>query len=536
MKTNLVSLLSRLARVASLALVAFPFACLAQNKPATVQLGETNFYLIDLGPLIRKPLSTYRPNQSWAAPPRGLQTLGGVPFYLEGKLELTGMGPARDGRFEPVRIKAIPVGQKGQRLHVLHGTCYDDCEGIPIYKLVLHYADGQQRYHTWPTASICGTGTEPKETFSDLEDSNSVVAWAGSSPDTDRVGAAPVVSRTITQFPARPEIKSIELVSLFGRATPSIVALTLESNPAARETVSDNAEPPDDSSFRAELAVRVTDPQSGMGVPGVRVKLEVSDERRKFAFGEYDGDEQGRVVLEYPPRRIVSMHLQVSAPGRPLKLISVPRGDDGEFPRELTVKLGPGTRIGGVVKSDSGDAIEGARVRINGVIHDEAGQILPKELEVVRTDAKGAWSSMAVAQDFADLNFQLSHPEFLPAEFDQESEPNPAKGVTAATLLAGTALMTMKPGYRIDGTVKDSEGRPIPGAEVILRLNADAPTNQTTKADAAGTFKFVVLEMGDAQAVALARGFAPHLTTLGVNEGSKPLNSPWGPGSSSRGV
>ena len=344
MKTDLVLVPHRLVRVASLVtVVAFSTLAFAADKPAAIQRGDTNFCLVDLAPFIGKRLSEYKPNQSWAAPPRGLQTLGGVPFHIEGKLELTGMGAARDGRFYPSRLNAIRVSQKGQRIHLLHGTGYADTEGSLIYKLVLHYADGQQRsrylaygvhFRNWYL--------EPSEAFSDLEDPNSVVAWVGSSPDTDRVGAKLRLFRTTLTNP-RPdqEITSIDLVSMFGRATPAIVAITLENNPATKETVNDDVEATDESPFRAELAVRVTDAQTGAALPGARVKLKLSDERQQFAFGEYEGDGQGRLVLEYPPRRIVSMHLEVSAAGHLPKLVAIPRGDDGEFPRESGVKLDP---------------------------------------------------------------------------------------------------------------------------------------------------------------------------------------------------
>src|SRR5687768_5167690 len=143
------------------------------------------FHPVDLSAVLQRRLSTYKPSESWSAPPRGRQVLAGVPFEIEGKIEVTGLGSARDGKFFPTRVSGIKVGRKCDRLHVLHGTGYDDKDGSPAARLVLHYADGR----SYRVPLIYGVHTrnwyiEPSERTSALSDSNSVVAWSGSPEDS----------------------------------------------------------------------------------------------------------------------------------------------------------------------------------------------------------------------------------------------------------------------------------------------------------------------------------------------------------------
>src|SRR5687768_17808791 len=109
------------------------------------------FHPVDLSAVLQRRLSTYKPSESWSAPPRGRQVLAGVPFEIEGKIEVTGLGSARDGKFFPTRVSGIKVGRKCDRLHVLHGTGYDDKDGSSAARLVLrseeHTSELQSRLH-----------------------------------------------------------------------------------------------------------------------------------------------------------------------------------------------------------------------------------------------------------------------------------------------------------------------------------------------------------------------------------------------------
>ncbi len=68
-------------------------------------------------------------------------------------------------------------------------------------------------------------------------------------------------------------------------------------------------------------------------------------------------------------------------------------------------------------------------------------------------------------------------------------------------------LVHLKPGTRIAGIVRDSEGKPIAGAEVSALGSGDAPSFETFS-DAAGAFAFDFLSPGNYRIGAAAEGFA----------------------------
>src|SRR5262249_3979750 len=100
------------------------------------------FRVLDLKPHYDRLLSSFKPAESWALPPRGSQTFNGVTFFVEGKIELTGLGAARNNRFLPARVTGIPVHGRGRRLHLLHGAGYADADGAPMSEVLLRYEDG----------------------------------------------------------------------------------------------------------------------------------------------------------------------------------------------------------------------------------------------------------------------------------------------------------------------------------------------------------------------------------------------------------
>src|SRR6185503_1869883 len=80
------------------------------------------FRPLDLSKVYVNTFANYTVQQSWSVLPRGLQTLDGVPFQIEGKIEVTGIAAARNGEILPSRVAAIPIGRKIHRLFLLHGT------------------------------------------------------------------------------------------------------------------------------------------------------------------------------------------------------------------------------------------------------------------------------------------------------------------------------------------------------------------------------------------------------------------------------
>lgn len=412
------------------------------------------FQPIDLSRFIDKPLSTYRPNESWAAPPRGLQTLEGVQFEIVGKIEVTGLGSARDGRFYPSRVAGIPVERKAARVHVLHAAGYADQDGTPIVQVVMNYVDGQR--YAVPLSYGVHTRNwyvERNEKTAVVSDTNTMVAWRGSCPDTDRFGVTLRLFRSVIPNPSPDkEIKTIDLMSLFSRATPVIVAMSTESGAGSSFAPAKF----DDAPYRRELPVQFDPPTAAV------INVTATDANRTYKFGSYTNDAKGPIIIDYAPQ-MRRLQLAVNSSD----FLPAVTNLEKEFPKELVVKLNRGNSIGGFVRTRSGQPIKDAEVIVSQVTDDGAGEFVETDLAWVKTDAEGRWRIFSIiGTNFSKMNFAARHPEFIGADFQQF---NDASGnLSTEALLAGKAVLTLAKGASISGTVVDAAtGKPVPEFKMI---------------------------------------------------------------------
>ena len=154
--------------------------------------------------------------------PAGLHTLGGVRFDVRGMVQLRRV--AADCEAFPERV-SIPVGRRGSRLHLLHGTRWMADEDAMVAKVVVHFTDGPPsefaiRYgrHVRQADDIDRLGGCPE----------GQLAWR--SPAA--MGGAAHGSRLyVSMFRLGGEDRvadRIEYVSTLTRSAPFLVALTLD--------------------------------------------------------------------------------------------------------------------------------------------------------------------------------------------------------------------------------------------------------------------------------------------------------------------
>lgn len=282
----------------------------------------------------------------------------------------------------------------------------------------------------------------------------------------------------------------------------------------------------------------------GPGKPGpnwkyLRVTVVKADNQQPIAQAELTAENLQTEFGPHPLRTLVSDAQGVaqvplgSGTARTLKLRAAKEGfgneqvnwENGNIPTELTIKLAKALTIGGRVQDESGKPIADVAVQINGLTRDEVGQVVPVEYETVKTDAAGKWVWSRLPQNAGDLSFKLSHPEFMPAEYDQASPDNSTGKVASRdSLLGQQAVMVMEPGIRLEGTVVESTGQPISGAEVLLANGENLEKRQTRKTGADGRFSFVLFETAEAQLLVQARGLAPEQQAVTVERSLKPLS------------
>jgi hypothetical protein len=307
--------------------------------PPTNASSLPRFDPVVLDEFYQRQFVDYRPADSWAQVPRGETNFDGVPFLMFGKIDLTGLGRARDGEFQPPRVGEIPVARRATRLHLIHGASYDSPEGTPVACVLLRYETGEGRklflrygVHTrnWYV--------EANEADPALSDPLSLVIWNGTSRPNG-VGTPTRLFKTTFDNPLPgQEIRAIELLSLFARANAVILAITLEASPGTAPAVVTATEDNDDSELRREDFAPVLDADTGQPIPNATVRLSVIEGARTYRFGVYESDARGQIRIIYPPGRFQTFIVDMTAPGYSPAHFEI-LSDDGIFGSNLPVRL-----------------------------------------------------------------------------------------------------------------------------------------------------------------------------------------------------
>lgn len=159
--------------------------------------------------------------------PTGEQKLADVPFKIGEKMvHVKGAhSPAA-----PEKVEGIKVGEKFDRLHILHSTGYGNepavDDGTEIGAYVVHYADGTtERIPIVYGEDLRDWWVSPAKP--DVKRAR--VAWEGTNPAAEGMGAKIRLFRVewANPHPDR-EVATIDVVSKGLESDPFLVALTLE--------------------------------------------------------------------------------------------------------------------------------------------------------------------------------------------------------------------------------------------------------------------------------------------------------------------
>ena len=312
----------------------------APRNSASTPAANAKYRPISLDGFYQRRFADFSPGDSWAQVPQGETNFDGIPFLMFGKINLTGLGRARDGEFQPPRVGEIPVGHRASHVHLMHGASYDCPEDTPIASLLLRYESGETRsLFIRYGVHVRNWYVEATEVNTELTDPRSFVAWNGNTR-SDGGGKPTRLFKTTFDNPLPGKaIRSIDLLSLFARANAVILAITLEDgSDSAAETVPENSEQNDDSSYRRELVVRTVDADTSQPISSINVKLMVAEGTRTYRFGNYLSDERGAVRIAYPPGRFEKLMLEVASPGY-LSVNQEVTTEDGLFGPELRMQL-----------------------------------------------------------------------------------------------------------------------------------------------------------------------------------------------------
>jgi hypothetical protein len=171
--------------------------------------------------------------------PAGTHVYGGVPFDVEGRIQLMGQGLQQWKQVFPVSVKDIKIGRKCGRIYLFHG---ENCNMVgqvkgQVARLVLHYADGSERQifinsgehllDWW--GAIYKTGAINGRRF--LTSTDSELAWVGTNPWIKRYQpdmSLRLYKSTLANPQPDLELETIDYVSAMSYAAPFMVGLTVE--------------------------------------------------------------------------------------------------------------------------------------------------------------------------------------------------------------------------------------------------------------------------------------------------------------------
>ena len=402
-----------------------------------------------------------------------------------------------------------PFAWRMRRAHLAACELVSDAVSVSFVGDVTEYCRTLARVAVQSYASIPATG----------------IAMARSSSISRRLGA---LKRKIFSLPLRRRSAiGFGFAALLTVAALGVLQFALAAPPPAEPVAAGKAETktvekeaklaidPNATPKTASLRVRVVDEA---GKPLAATKLAV-----KFLGHEknYTTDVEGKATVAAPgPNRLF------------LSMIAYPEGyppvrkwwrnDSGNelIPDEFTFTFERGRTIGGFVRNEQGEPIQGAKVHLNIPLenYQQVGMGLALWDSVFLTDAEGRWHLDHFPRKIESIYLGLEHPDYI-------SVTGPAE-ISAAEqrqVLGGIAVMVMKRGIPVTGTVTDPEGKPVAGATVLLG-EWNGPKQPAVSTDEKGHYRFASLAPGGAVLTATRPGLSPALCSINVEPQMKPVD------------
>jgi hypothetical protein len=210
--------------------------CTKSSSPgqAAVRSKPVQGQPIDLSRQYNGPLTGWVPSSApgndLATLPPGLQTFEGMPFEIQGVIQLSGAMYKERGETFPERVENIPVKRQCKALHFLQASSWvwlDYQKKIPFPKgtelgsYAVHYADGQIKLI--PILYGKDVADWFSRTPEDPEVTGTHIAWSGTNAFKRNVRL--FLSSWQNPLPAM-KIESIDYASAMTTASPFLIGIT----------------------------------------------------------------------------------------------------------------------------------------------------------------------------------------------------------------------------------------------------------------------------------------------------------------------
>ena len=303
--------------------------------------------------------------------------------------------------------------------------------------------------------------------------------------------------------------------------------------PEAPEPDGNPGDPGEDRSMLIRVVGPGGEPMAGVDVQrSVWTTVPVEDRNKHFTT-----DDRGEARIDVP-HGLRILRLWVRAEGH-VSLYTgweEPENPEKTVPEEFSFQLAKGTVVGGVVRNEDGEPIEGATVDVKYESGGErSGRVRPsdwltEDAGAPITDAEGRWTIDNVpAGDDVEVRVKLRHPDYIDDSYWgwlQEEQ-----SVTMAALRDRSATIIMHRGVSTSGTVTDPDGKPVAGAVVVW---GDDPyfeiDSQEVRTDEAGAYRLASLPPGPLTVTVMAPGWKPELREIELEPGMNPVDFRLEPG------
>ena len=135
------------------------------------------------------------------------------------------------------------------------------------------------------------------------------------------------------------------------------------------------------------------------------------------------------------------------------------------------------------------------------------------------TDAEGRWHVDHVPEEINSMYVGLEHPNYISAPGLEGISAEEQKRIEN-----NSAVMVMKKGIAVSGTVTDPNGKPLTDALVALGEDRFGSGLPSTRTDKAGKFRFANLAPGGQVVTIVKPGLAPTIRNLYVQPDMKPVD------------
>jgi peroxiredoxin/protocatechuate 3,4-dioxygenase beta subunit len=264
------------------------------------------------------------------------------------------------------------------------------------------------------------------------------------------------------------------------------------------------------------LTVEARDLVAGTPVPDVAFELRVADEHKLRATTNASGIARFEFTLpESSSHRFFS--IQAHREGLvPLASRWIHASSSPAPPDRLLFQMEKATTIRGRVVDQNNQPVSDAVVVVSAKkSYPKSQQWVDVNYETAKTDAKGLWSFTGVPEQPDSVELAAYH--YLCLTEHGAFLPEPFKPLSP--LRDGSAVLRLRRGTLVDGTVLSPEGRPVANAEVHYGEEAGyANAIPPLRTDSQGKFTLGIKPGAHATLVVRASGLAPALERMKVGE------------------